>query len=104
MIDASLSYALPSILEKINTDLDKDKTIVIANCELTRHQVVILVVGWFGTKRHEVPWPRVHIEVAKGDLIISDRTNSRARTAIPLRTTYNAVTIGLLAASRGKQQ
>jgi tetratricopeptide (TPR) repeat protein len=112
LINASFSYALPSILEKINADLDKDKTIVIGNCELThhqvveltRHQVVIPMAGWFGTKRHEVPWPRVHTEVAKGDLIISDRTNSKVRIAMPIRTTYNAVTIGLIAASRGKHQ
>jgi tetratricopeptide (TPR) repeat protein len=104
LVEASFSYALPSILEKINADLDRDGTIVIGNCELTRHQAVIPMAGWFGTKRYEVPWRFVHTEVAKGDLIITDRTNSRVRIAMPIRTTYNAVTIGLIAASRGKQQ
>src|SRR5262249_20079470 len=85
MIDASLSYALPSIVKKINVDLDNNKRIVIGNCELNRSHLVIL--SWFGTKRNEVPWSRVHSEVARGDVIISDRTNSKIWVAMPMRTT-----------------
>ena len=102
MVDASVRYALPSILEKINADLDNDKRVVIGNCELSRSHLVIL--SWFGTRRHEVPWPRVHAEMARGDVIISDRANSKVRTTMPMGTTYNALTIGMIAASRGKQQ
>ncbi len=102
MVDASVRYALPTILEKINADLDNDKRVVIGNCELGRSHLVIL--SWFGTRRHEVPWSRVHAEMAGGDVIISDHTNSKVRTAMPMSTTYNAVTIGIIAASRGKQQ
>ncbi len=102
MIDASARYALPPILEKINADLDNDKRVVIGNCELNRSHLVIL--SWFGTRRHEVPWPRVLAEMARGDVIVSDRANSKVRTAMPMSTTYNAVTIGIIAASRGKQQ
>jgi tetratricopeptide (TPR) repeat protein len=102
MIDASVSYALPFILEKINADLDNDKKVVIGNCELTRSHLIFL--SWFGTKRNEVPWPRVNTEMARGDVIISDRANSRVRIAMPMRMTYNAVTIPMIAALRGKQQ
>jgi hypothetical protein len=102
MIDASLSYALPSIINKINANLDNNKSVIIGNCELNRSHLVIL--SWFGTKRNEVPWSRVHSEVARGDVIISDRANSKIRVTMPMRTTYNAITIGIIAASRGQQQ
>jgi tetratricopeptide (TPR) repeat protein len=104
IIEAMFVYALPPILKKIDTDLDSDKGVVIGSCDLRRSHVVIAVAGWFGTKRYEVPWSRVHIDVANGQVIISDRADSKVRTALSARITYNAVAIGLVAASRGKQQ
>ena len=104
MVDASFSFVLPSILERINSDLEENRKVAIGNCELMRGHLGILVQGWFSGKRHEVPWSRVHTEASRGDIIISDSANSRIRVAMPLRTTYNAVTIGLIAASRGKPQ
>jgi hypothetical protein len=103
MIDAVFAYALPPILQKIEADLDSDKSVVIGTCELKCFYVVI-PGGWFGTKAHKVPWPRVHTEVADGKMIISDRANSRIKIALPIQTTYNAVAIDFIAASRGKQQ
>jgi len=103
MINAVFAYALPPILQKIEADLDSDKSVVIGTCELNRFYVVI-PAGWFGTKLHKVPWPRVHTEVANGNMIISDRANSRIKIALPIQTTYNAVAIEFIAASRGKQQ
>jgi hypothetical protein len=102
MIDASFHYALPPILEKINAALDINKTVVVGNCEL--HRSHLIIPSWFGMRRHELPWPRVHAEMAAGDVIISDSANSKVRTTMPMGTTYNAVTIGIIAASRGKQQ
>jgi hypothetical protein len=84
--------------------MKQNQRIAIGNCELTTDCLIVSVQGWFGAKRHEVPWPRVHTNVVNGELVITDSASSRVRVAMSMRTTYNAVTIGLIAASRGKQQ
>jgi hypothetical protein len=104
IIEAMCAYALPPILQKIEADLDNGKRVVIGACELNRASVIIPVGGWFGKKLHEVPWPRIHARMANGEMIISDRANSRIKIALPIQTTYNAVAIEFVAASRGKQQ
>ncbi len=104
IIEAMFAYALQPILQKIGSELDNDKSVLIGSCELNRSHVVIPVAGWFGTKRHYVPRVRINAEAANGQVIISDRADSKVRIVMSTRTTYNAVTIGLVAASRGKQQ
>jgi hypothetical protein len=103
MIDAVLAYVLPPILQKIEADLDSNKGLVIGTCELKRSYLIV-PAGWFGMKLHEIPWTRVHTEVANGKMIISHRVDSRIKIALPIQTTYNAVAIDFIAASRGKQQ
>lgn len=102
MIDAAFNYLFPSILERINADLDKNTTVQIGSCELTRSQIALHVLGWLGRKRHEIPWSRVEVEISKGDVNVSDRLNSKIRASVPLRETYNAPMITLIAAARGK--
>ena len=104
LVDASINYALPPIINKINAGLDKVPEDYHRQLRAIPPSGDHSTFGWFGTKRHEVPWSSVQADIVRGERNYFRSYELRIRTAMSMRTTYNAVTIGVIAASRGKQQ
>jgi len=97
LINASLCYLLPAIVGRIEKRLNGGLSVRIGPCSLSRAGVTYETKGWLSTTQHSVPWPRVHISVENGEMIVSDLQSPKAKIAFPFLATNNAPVLMFMA-------
>jgi len=100
LIDAAIAYILPVVVGKVEAALAAGRSFGIGPCLATSAGIEFETPGWFLSKRHSLPWERVKVDIANGELIVSDRDVPKTKISMPLKTTNNAPVLEILAHSR----
>lgn len=95
-VDAAFSYVMPTVMEKLNTELDRGSRLQIGPASVSKSGITFTIKGWFSDKEELCPWRRLHADVANGDLVISDSSNGKATMSMPLKETDNAFALYLM--------
>ena len=95
--DAAFNYLLPTILENIETSLNRGNAIDVGPARVTKQGVEFKIDGWFNSKQIICPWGRLNAQLNSGQLMLADPTERKAVHAISLATTDNAIALYLLA-------
>ena len=77
-------------LGKVDAILAGGRSFRIGPCLITSAGIQFETSSWFSSNPHSVPWDRVRVDLANGDLIVSDREMPRTKIAMPFKTTNNA--------------
>lgn len=96
LLDAAFAYILPVIVRRIAALLEAGGAVDIGPCSATRAGVSITTAGWFSARRRTVPWERLGVDLAEGDLVVFDSASPAVRARLDLRTTDNAVVLRAL--------
>lgn len=100
LINAAIAYLLPVVLGKVDAILAGGRSFRIGPCLITSAGIQFETSSWFSSNPHSVPWDRVRVDLANGDLIVSDREMPRTKIAMPFKTTNNAPVLNILVRSR----
>lgn len=100
LINACIRYVFPEIVEKIESRLKAGERIPIGPCTVAESGVQFETKGWIFASSHFIPWSRVHVAVANGELMVSDIASPKAKTTMSVRETDNAMVLRFLAHSR----
>ena len=95
-VDAAFSYVLPTVLEKLNTEMNRGSRLQIGPASVSKAGIPFTIKGWFSDKQELCPWHRLHADLANGDLVITDSSNSKATISMPLKETDNAFPLYLM--------
>lgn len=95
-VDAAFSYVLPTVMEKLNTELNRGSRLQIGPASVSKSGIPFTIKGWFSDKQELCPWHRLNANLSNGDLVITDSSNSKATISLPLKETDNAFALYLL--------
>jgi tetratricopeptide (TPR) repeat protein len=95
-VEAVYAYVLPTVVDKINAELNKGTRLSIGPATLNESGVIFTIKGWFSDKQELCPWHRVNARLSNGDLVIEDSSNSKATLSMPLKETDNAFVLFLI--------
>jgi tetratricopeptide (TPR) repeat protein len=95
-VDAAFSYVLPTVMEKLNTEMNRGSRLQIGPVSVSKAGIQFTIKGWFSDKQELCPWHRLHADLANGDLVITDSSNSKATISMPLKETDNAFPLYLM--------
>jgi hypothetical protein len=104
LLDAALNHLFPAIVERIEGLLNAGKAVRIGPCSVTESGVSFETKGWFSNNQNTVPWKRLGVDLANGDLTVFDKTSPKTRTSMTLRTTDNATVLRILAQVRNQTE
>jgi hypothetical protein len=102
LLNAALNHLFPVVVERINGLLQAGKPVGIGPCSVTESGVSFQTKGWFTKNQNTVPWGRLGIDIANGDLIVFDKASPKTKTSMTLRTTDNAAVLRFLAQVRNQ--
>lgn len=95
-VDAAVSYILPAILERLNTELNRGSTLQIGSAAVSKSGIVLTIDGWFSSKKELCPWHKLNAQISNGNLIITNSINSKAKISMQLREADNAFVLYLM--------
>jgi tetratricopeptide (TPR) repeat protein len=96
VVDAAFSYVIPTVVEKLNKELDRGSRIQIGSASVSKSGITFTIEGWFSNKQELCPWHRLHAKLDNGDLVITDSSNSKAKISMALKETDNAFVLYLM--------
>ena len=95
-VDAAFSYVLPTVIEKLNVELNRGSRLQIGPVSVSKSGIPFTIKGWFSDKQELCPWSRLYADLSNGDLVITDSSNSKATISMPLKETDNAFALYLM--------
>jgi hypothetical protein len=104
LIDATINYILPSVMDRTKMQLEHGDYIRIGPCAVSQMDVGFDVKGWVFTQRHKVPWNRIGTSIQNGDLTVFDTAMPKVKVTMSLRDTPNAFVLRALALSKNPQE
>ncbi len=97
LINATLHYLIPSILQKQLDKLDRGQNLYIGDCKISKAGVYFESTEWmFFSRTHFIPWAQVSFDIANGEIVVIDRNTPKKKINLSLRNTDNAITLQLL--------
>lgn len=96
MCDAAMNYLMPTIMERLQSELQEGKYLRIGTALCSQDGVHFTVEGWFNSKKFVCEWARLKADIDNGDLVLFDPAERKARHQMPLATTDNAIALFLL--------
>tara|TARA_R100001377_G_scaffold56888_1_gene33893 strand:+ start:414 stop:2543 length:2130 start_codon:yes stop_codon:yes gene_type:complete len=96
VIKAAFYYIIPSLIERLRTDLDRGDTLFLGPVEVTKYGLTFDSKGFFFTKRIQVSWDRADIRLSNGSAIIFEEFSGKKSMPISLRDVANASILILL--------
>jgi len=95
-IRAIYAYMLPTVVEKIKSQIDKGRTIYIGGLPITQTGITLKVRGWFSTKDEHCMWRSLVSEIENGSVNIRSSSNRKAEASLPLADIDNAWILHML--------
>ncbi len=84
------AYIVPKVVERLTNEIKRGGTVFVGGAAATRSGIFLRNQGWFSTKEELCPWTRLQSEISNGEVIISDRANSKSKINLPLVNIDNA--------------
>ncbi len=105
LVNASVTYLLPRIVESIQTDLDNRQRVRVGNVVLTREGVEFTTKEWIFIKKTVCPWSLLQSDIENGEVVISVSSDRKTNASLALHEVDNAVVLHFIAqAQRGAKQ
>jgi hypothetical protein len=104
LLRAALNYLFPVVVKHIEGLLKVGKSVKIGPCSVTDSGISFETKGWFSNNQNFVPWQRLGINIANGDIFFFDKTSPGVKTSMALRTTDNATVLRFLAEIRNQTE
>jgi hypothetical protein len=104
LLDAALNYLFPVIVERIDRLLKAGEPVTIGPCSVTESGISFQTRGWFSNNQNTMPWGRLGINIANGDLTVFDKASPKTKTSMTLRTTDNATVLRFLPQVRNQTE
>lgn len=95
-VDAAFSYVLPTVMEKLNTELNRGSRLQIGPASVSKSGIPFTIKGWFSDKQELCPWHRLNADLLNGDLVITNSSNSKATISMSLKEIDNAFALYLM--------
>lgn len=97
MLKAALIYIVPSLVDRIRSQVNRGEHIHVGACSLKKDGVSFETKGWFAAKQRFIPWSRVGTEIQSGQLHVFDKADRSVSVQSALRDSENAVVLQYLA-------
>ena len=95
-VNASFVYLMPRVIAMLKKDLDNHLTIRIGTALVSQSGITFTIEGWFSSKQEICSWNRLQSEIQNGEVIMTDKFNSKCKISLPLATVDNAIALHLM--------
>jgi tetratricopeptide (TPR) repeat protein len=95
-VSAIFSYILPSVIERIQSELRGGRAVYIGGVPATKGGVMLKAKGWFSEKEEFCPWASLSSEIKNGSAEITSSMNSKAGASLSLADIDNAWILHIL--------
>jgi hypothetical protein len=95
-VDAIFAYILPSVAERLRTELASGKTAYVGGLPITKGGLTLKAQGWFSTKEEYCPWRSLSSEIKNGSAVITSTINPKAEASLSLADIDNAWILHIL--------
>lgn len=89
-VRAIVNYLMPAVIKKVSAEIHRGGRVQIGEASVSKQGIVLKAQGWFSTKEELCPWGRLDSDIFNGDVVISDKANSKAKVTLPLLRIDNA--------------
>jgi tetratricopeptide (TPR) repeat protein len=90
LINASLTYLADHIVKNAISKVKRGETVTVGPCKMSITGISFEDKGWFFSDTKTIAWHNANFAIDNGDVIVTDKTNRKARVQFPLRGTDNA--------------
>jgi len=89
-VKALLRFIFPIATEYVKNQLDRGDSVTIGGCRLSRSRVEFETKGWFKATSHSIPWTKLEVDIANGDIRLWSVDDSSKKVSFPIMSTPNS--------------